>query len=341
MTHLSIEPFELPLSDPLTSAAGTIESRRGVLVRYGRGIGEATPLVPWTEPYEETHAALSALVDAPRPIGEALAQLADTPAARHGLALAVADHHATDRGVGLYRHLGGQTACTSVPVNATVDADTPAAVAEAGRDIEAAGYRAVKLKIDGTDPADAIARAEALRTAVGDAVALRLDANASWTPAAIRSAAPSLAAVDPAYLEQPTAGIDRELIADLADAGLAVALDEAVVTEGIGPMLTSEAAVAVIKPMALGGPDRAVATARAARTCGLIPVVSDLVTGAVARTGGAHVAAALGAQVPSGLDTGRRLRVDLVDDAPTVTDGRLAIPSGAGLGLGEVRVPDD
>lgn len=340
VTDVSVQPFTLTLADPLVSASGELTERRGFLLRYGRGIGEATPLAPWTELPSETATALEAIDGTSPAVGPTLVDLAAYPSARHAFSLAVADHHARTRNRPLYRYLGGPTEVAAVSVNATIDATSPAAVARAGRQSRDAGYEAVKLKVDGADPASTLERVGALREAIGETMTLRLDANGSWTPVTIREHAEALSAHDPAYLEQPTPGIDAELIADLIEMDLAVAIDEGLSRDGLAAALRSPAAALVIKPMAFGGPDRALAAARAARTCGLTPIVSDLVTGAVSRTACAHLAAALNPTIPAGLDTGRRLAEDLMADPPAVIDGRLAIPSGAGLGLEEVRVPN-
>ena len=48
---MDIDPFSLPLSQPLTTAAGTIETRAGFVVRVTidgtEVLGEATPLAGW------------------------------------------------------------------------------------------------------------------------------------------------------------------------------------------------------------------------------------------------------------------------------------------------------
>jgi len=88
--------FSLPLARPLATAHGTIDRREGYLVRIGRdpvGLGEATPLPGWTESLEACRDALgSALADLDPSSGLAdLPDLSTTPAARHGLELALLD----------------------------------------------------------------------------------------------------------------------------------------------------------------------------------------------------------------------------------------------------------
>ena len=127
------ERFSLPLSDPLETADGTIDTREGFLVRVeldGRaGLGEATPLPGWTESLGDCAAALEGVDDPVAAIEEGV--LDDRPAARHGVSLAVLDARARRDGEPLYRHLGGPAERATVPVNATVgDSDRRVAVVD-------------------------------------------------------------------------------------------------------------------------------------------------------------------------------------------------------------------
>lgn len=337
VTAFTVERFELALARPLRSAAGDIDRRRGFLVRYGTGVGEATPLPPWTEPYETTADHLDTIAADDPPPSRALAQLEQAPAARHAVALALADHHARTAGVSLATHLG-DTTLDRLPVNAVIDDATPTAAATAAADAVDAGYPAVKLKVGHGPLSDDLDRVGAVRDAIGPATELRLDANAAWDADTAVEAAAALGPAEIHFVEQPIPGFDPEVIRSLVSRGLPVAIDEALPTTGIAAVCRSDATAVVVKPMALGGPDRARAVAVTARTCGITPVLSDLVTGAVGRLAVAHIACSLGNPVPAGLDTGRRLSDDLISDPPRIDDGHLRLPAGPGLGI---EVPTD
>lgn len=340
MTSVSINPFELSLTDPLKSASETIDRRAGFVVRWGRGIGEATPLPPWTESYEETEAALTSIASKELSIGDALKALSSTPAARHGLASAIVDHHAKTRNEPLYRFLGGTNGTEEIAVNATLDETDPAEVRDAGAAIAIAGYEAVKLKV-GSTPSSDLDRVESLRDAIGPDIELRLDANGAWDQNTARSVGTTLTQYAPTYIEQPVAGIDSHVIDLLDEHGVETALDEALVTDGVTASMRSDAGVIIVKPMALGGPDIARSVAMTARGCGKKPVISDLVTGAIGRSIAAHVVASIASDEPAGLDTGSRLERDLVSDPPRVVNGRFGLPGGAGHGFDEVNIPDE
>jgi len=108
---LEYRPFELALEQPFETAQGTISTRRGFLIRAERdgviGIGEATPLAGWTESEADCRDALDRAVDAaPAGSDAALEAVDGTAAARHGVALAVADLFATRSARPLYQYLG-------------------------------------------------------------------------------------------------------------------------------------------------------------------------------------------------------------------------------------------
>ncbi|MFW6321369.1 MAG: enolase C-terminal domain-like protein, partial [Halohasta sp.] len=89
--------------------------------------------------------------------------------------------------------------------------------------------------------------------------------------------------------------------------------------------------VVVLKPMALGGPRRAVEAAATARAAGIEPVVTTTVDAVVARTAAVHVAAAIPDVRACGLATGSLLATDLATDPVSIVDGRARLPTGAGL----------
>lgn len=349
---MRVEPFGLPLADPLETAAGTIERREGFVVRLPvdgtEGVGEASPLPGWTESLADCRDALERVADADHAPEEARRALDPhaTPAAAHAVELAVLDARARAAGVPLWQGLGGRHR-ESVPVNATVgDADADATAA-AARDAVARGFETVKVKV-GARPVDAdAARVEAVRDAVGPDVALRADANGAWDRAQARDALDRFADTDVGleYVEQPLPATDLAGLADLraggghraGDAGVAVAADESLAATSLEDVLAADAAdVVVLKPMAFGGPARALAAAERARREGVTPVVTTTVDAVYARTAAVHVAAALPAVPACGLATADRLVEDLAADPAPVADGHVDVPDGPG-NLGDGR----
>jgi o-succinylbenzoate synthase len=338
---MQVDPFSVRLDPPLESARGRIGEREGFLVRLtaggSEGLGEATPLAGWTESREECRAALNRAQTVAEELdwGIALAKL-DAPAARHGLALALAEARARASGEPLYRSLGGSRPVESVPVNATLGADgTPAETARRAREAVDAGYDCLKVKVGTTGVEEDIERVRAVRDAVGDGVTLRVDANAAWTEREAQRALEAMAALEVAYVEQPLPTAKLRETMQLTDS-VDIALDESLAAHDVETIIETGAAdVLVLKPMVLGGPDLAASAARQCRAADIEPVVSTTVDAVVARTAAVHVAASVPDAAPCGLATGDRIARDLAADPAPVLGGEMVVPQGNGLGLRE------
>jgi o-succinylbenzoate synthase len=337
---IEIEPFSVRLAPPLTTARGTITEREGFLVtvEYDEtlGVGEATPLTGWTESLDECRDALEQARTVADELdwGIALTKM-ETPAARHGLSLAFAEARARAANHPLYRQLGDGRIVERVPVNTTLDAaqDPDEVVAAASEAVES-GYRSLKLKVGTNGLEDDIERVRAVRNAVGDDIELRVDANGAWTESQAIEAIDALAALDVSYIEQPLPAGDLDGHANLRGGPVDIAVDESLAVHDVETILDSDAAdVLVLKPMVLGGPDRARAAAIEARDADVEPVLSTTLDAVVARTGAVHVAASIPDIRPCGLATAGRLATDLAPDPAPVEDGWIRVPQDKGLGL--------
>lgn len=338
---IDVEQFAVRLADPLHTARGGIHERRGFLVTVEHdgteGVGEATPLAGWTESFEECRDALdrAGAIAAELDWGIALAKLA-SPAARHGLSLALADARARRQDRPLYRSLGRGETVSRVPVNATIGAQTtePEATAAIARRTVDEGYRCLKLKVGTGTLEEDVERVRAVRNAVGEDVEIRVDANGAWRPREAERALDALGALDVSYVEQPLSTAKLSAHARLRASPIDVALDESLATHDVGEIIDADAAdVLVLKPMVLGGPDRTVEAAAECREAGIEPVVSTTIDAAVARTGAVHAAATIPDVRPCGLATGALLETDVARDPAPVSDGWIRVPQEPGLGL--------
>lgn len=333
--------FRLPLATPLETATGTIDERRGWLLDVGtnpRGIGEATPLPGFTEPYAACDAALSTALTALREDDwpTAFAAVADASAARMALATAALDRRATLADEPLYGYFGGDER-ESIPVNATVGDGTVEETVAAATEAVAAGFSTIKLKVGARSVAEDVERVRAVRAAVGEA-SLRLDANGAWSLAQARDALAALSGLDLEYVEQPLAADRLEETRSLRGE-VPIALDESLTVAAPRDVVAGGYAdVLVLKPMALGGPDVARGLAHAARREGVDVVVSNAVDAVVARTAAVHVAASLAEPRAAGLATADLLARDLGTDPAPVEGGRMPVPQSPGLGIAEVAV---
>ncbi len=382
--------FSLELTTPLGTANGPIDRREGVAVAVDPatddvpavGVGEATPLPGWTESLSACESALEGVtpLGSDESLDDALSALDPrrTPAARHGLALALADADARHAGRSLAARLadahGLPTPDATVPVNATIgDADPDETAREAERAV-ARGFDCLKVKVGVRALEADVERLRAVRHAVGPEVDIRADANGAWDRETARVALDRLAPLDLAYVEQPLPADDLDGVAACRAAagdggddgdgeddghggddgdggedghggddgdgggngrGVPIALDESLASHDSDRVLAALDAAAgdavVLKPMALGGPDRALSAAMRAREAGIEPVVTTTIDAVVARTAAVHVAAAIPDVAPCGLATGSLLAEDLAADPCPVSDGSVTVPTGNGL----------
>lgn len=222
-----------------------------------------------------------------------------------------------------------------VGVNATLPlAGTQTTVASA-RAARKEGYACLKVKV-GPSPRE-VQRLRAVRTAIGPDVRLRADANGSWTFEHARRMTDLLAPANLEYIEQPLPPTRTAELVDLhRESPVPLAIDESAGNAAHAQAAIRRRAIdyVVLKPMALGGLDRAVELVQAARRHGVRAVVTDSLESAVGRTGALHVAALLGPRAPAcGLASGEWLARDVLANPLHVRRGHLPVPRTPGLGL--------
>ncbi|WP_122090073.1 mandelate racemase/muconate lactonizing enzyme family protein [Halalkalicoccus subterraneus] len=321
---MRVEKFSIPLKTPLSTAAGEIRERRGFTIRIDEGMGEATPLPGWTESYEECRETLTEIDDPET----ALADLDDRPAARHGLSLALMDRDAREEGVSLFCRLDDDPV-EEVAVNATLGDSSVEESADAAHEAVENGFGTVKCKVGARPVDEDVRRVRAIREAVGPDTAIRLDANGGWTREEAGRALAALAEYDLEYVEQPLSADDAAGHRELPPI-VPIALDEALAGRTVAEIeaLADAADVFVLKPMALGGVDRAVELGRRLENV----IVTTTIDAVIARTAAVHAAAALGIERACGLATAGMLAEDIAPDPAPVRHGTVAVPRGPGLG---------
>jgi len=277
---MELEPYELPLSEPLPGSPEKV--RRGFYLKVDGALGEAAPLPGWSrESFAEAETDLRELVDG-KP-------WEDIRTASVRFAWECAEQELNG-----WRDYPART--REVPVNAL------------GGDFEtklAAGCRCLKLKVAG-DPAKMAAWVREQSRQIAGRATLRLDANRSWTEAEARTFIEGITDVDYQYLEEPvrTRAELRNLLPDAR-----IALDETL--REISPLELFDwpgIRAVILKPTMLGGLAISDAFARAAREIGAVSVVSSSFESGVGLAALARFAASLSAHPePAGLDTGRWL----------------------------------
>ena len=312
--NIQLYEYRVALTSPLTLGGTLLNERTGALVRLdmdsGRIVwGEAAPL-PGTsrDTYAQARSELIQAITALRQAGLTLESLRrqaarlQAPSARFAWEMLISE--CDDR----WR---GGSPPDAVEINALLFAHA-GDFAERARAIRAAGYTAVKMKVDRGDIEREIEAVHALRHLLGDGIAIRLDANRAWEMNEATYVCSRIADCGVEYVEEPLRSPDR-LKEWASHAAVPLALDETLAELDPAALATFENLGAVIlKPTCLGG-DRAGQWADAARALGVRVVFSSAFESGVALRHLARWAAYASASgMAHGLDTGRYLAQDVV-----------------------------
>lgn len=221
------------------------------------------------------------------------------------------------------------------PVRARVEVNTTVPVVAPERAYElvaASGCRTAKVKV--ADPRSSISddceRVAAVRSALGDGGAIRVDANMAWD---VDTAVRAIRELDRAaggleYVEQPCRSLD-ELAAVRRRVDVRIAADESIrrAEDPLRVAVAGAADIAVIKVAPLGGVRRALEVAEAS---GLPCVVSSAVESSVGLAAGLALAGALPTlDFACGLGTISLLTGDVTSSSLSPADGFLPVPRTA------------
>jgi L-alanine-DL-glutamate epimerase-like enolase superfamily enzyme len=273
-------------------------------------------------------------------------RLANNPAARAVLDIAVRDAMGKALNTPLYNLIGG--CCQPrIPLEWSVSMaeDTATIVAEARRAVDEFGIRVLCIKMaDRRGWRQDVRNFEAVRKAVGDDVMIGVDPNEGWTLADALLAVVELKKLGLGYIEQPVARRDLRSLAEVRRVaqGVPVMADEALFTLQDAYALAQAHAVDAycIKLYKLGGITNAKKIAGIAQAaniqlnCGGLAVQSQLEAAA-----GAHFYASTpahlmmgAAEFVFGLNTTARDPICPESDF-AVRDGHVVVPHGPGLGI--------
>ena len=340
--EVSLEVRRLRFRRPLSAAYGSLLERELLELELRqdglRGRGEAAPL----EVYDgvglpEVHAALRGYREILERAGasgraevlEACRVIADLPQALAAVDVALWDLEAQRAGRPLAALLSPSPA-SEIAMSAAVDAVEPGLASDDASLAAGRGFRCVKLKVGAGDD---VARALAVRGAVGPEVALRLDANGAWSGEEAVGKLQALAAAEPELIEEPVHGLValREL---RSQTQLPLAIDE---TAADPESLRAGVADAVcLKLSRCGGVSGLLDDAAAARASGSRVYLGSTYDGPVGIAAALHAAAAIGPDHPCGLATLELFEpgdLTTIDQNLAVRAGRLAVPVRPGLGL--------
>ena len=225
ITRISLYKLAIPLKEPFITSLGVDTDALNVLVKIETdagitGFGECRPYMPINGESQETcyivgqYFAKVLLGKNPLYINDAI-QLMDSViylnnSIKSAFDMALFDIAAQEANQPLWKFLGGD-ANKEIITDYTVSIGEPAKMAADAKWIVAQGFPAIKVKLGQHGPTD-IERIRAIRTAVGNEIPIRIDANQGWSIAEAITTLQALAAFDIQHCEEP---ISRHLYTEL------------------------------------------------------------------------------------------------------------------------------
>ena len=219
------------------------------------------------------------------------------------------------------------------PLYRAIPQRSPEEMADDVKRYRAEGYHRFQLKVGGQADDD-VRRIKAVRSVLDPADVLVADANTGWEQHAAIRVVNGVRDLD-VYIEAPCATYEECLVVR-RHTRLPFVLDE--VITGALPFLRAlhDGAMDVvnIKISRVGGLTKAVQLRNLCETVGIAMTLEDSWGGDVTTATIAHLAGSTRPEfLFSSTDFNSYIDVTLADDAPRRNNGRLAVPSGPGLGI--------
>ncbi len=239
-TH--IYQFKIPMV-PFTIATGTMHFAQNILIKVvtdegiiGYGECSAFPMI-----VGETQQSCYLLAKDfasywkgknPLAITERLNELdliiAGNYTAKSAFDMALYDIAAKAANQPLYAFLGGSQ--KPIESDLTIGIDTPQKMAEQAIDFVAKGVHMIKVKL-GKHPIEDVERIKAIRTAIGDEIILRIDANQGWSSHNALGVLTNLSKYNIEFCEQPMHKYEDDFLPALCKASpIKIMADESVFT---------------------------------------------------------------------------------------------------------------
>ncbi|WP_316802859.1 dipeptide epimerase [Pedobacter nototheniae] len=192
ITHTEIYRFSIPM-EPFVIATGTMHFAQNVLIRVYtdsgiHGIGECSAFPMIVGETQDTCLVMAKdfaqiwkgknPLDIPERMNDLLGYADHNSTIKSAFDMALFDIAAKHAGLPLYKFLGGQK--RRIETDMTIGIDTPEGMAETALKYQNQGCRIIKIKL-GKKIHDDIERVKQIRTAVGEEMTLRLDANQGWS----------------------------------------------------------------------------------------------------------------------------------------------------------------
>ena len=352
--EIQIGKVSIPLKKPFKTALRQVTSAEDIIIKViantGEiGFGNAPPTAVITGDSQDSIIAAIRDTLGPKIIGleidnlEGIMTALDVGmlhnhSAKAALDIAVYDLFGKCFGIPLYKLFGGY--CRSLETDLTISLNAPEEMVRDSLEAVAEGYTALKLKV-GNEPALDIKRVQAIRSAVGRDIKIRLDANQGWSAKeAVRTIRRFEAdGLDIELIEQPVKAHDFEGLKYVTDH---VETDIMADESAFGPfevfqLLGMRACDLLnIKLMKAGGLHNALKIANFAETLGVQCMMGCMLESKVGITAAASLAAGKKIVTRTDLDAAVLLAEDPVVGGVSFCKNQLLISEAPGLGITDV-----
>ena len=352
--EIQIGKVSIPLKKPFKTALRQVTSAEDIIIKViantgETGFGNAPPTAVITGDSQDSIIAAIRDTLGPKIIGleidnlEGIMTALDVGmlhnhSAKAALVIAVYDLFGKCFGIPLYKLFGGY--CRSLETDLTISLNAPEEMVRDSLEAVAEGYTALKLKV-GNEPALDIKRVQAIRSAVGRDIKIRLDANQGWSAKeAVRTIRRFEAdGLDIELIEQPVKAHDFEGLKYVTDH---VETDIMADESAFGPfevfqLLGMRACDLLnIKLMKAGGLHNALKIANFAETLGVQCMMGCMLESKVGITAAASLAAGKKIITRTDLDAAVLLAEDPVVGGVSFCKNQLLISEAPGLGITDV-----
>ncbi|MDU4959328.1 MAG: dipeptide epimerase [Sporomusaceae bacterium] len=352
--EIKLGKVSIPLKKPFKTALRQVNSAEDIIVKViadsgETGFGNAPPTAVITGDSQDSIIAAIRDTLGPKLIGmevdrlEAIMDVLDTgmlhnSSAKAALDIAVHDLFGKLHGLPLYKLFGGYRSVMETDL--TISLNQPEEMVRDSLEAVAEGYKALKIKVGG-DAAVDMQRVQAVRTAVGPGVKIRLDANQGWGPKEavrlirqfedqglnIELIEQPVKAHDFAGLKYVTDHVETDIMADEAAFGA---------YEVFQLLAMSACDLINIKLMKAGGLHNAVKIAHFAETMGIQCMMGCMLESKVGITAAASIAAGKKIVTRADLDAAVLLAEDPVVGGVGFRQEQLIVPDAPGLGIVDV-----
>lgn len=260
--------------------------------------------------------------------------ITNNSAAKAGIDIALYDIRGKLMNAPLYKVLGGYA--NNIDTDITIPILEPEEMAEDAKKRVAEGFKILKIK-GGINPQQDIYSIKLIREAVGNDIALRIDANQGWQVSEAIKVIKAIEKYNVEEIEQPRPYWDLEAMAYLKSRmDIKLMLDESVLspTDALRAILMKSGDIINIKLMKAGGLYKAEQINTIAQAAGLNCIVGCMAESRIGISAGAHFAAAKSNIIDSDLDGCMFCKdLDYISGGFSIEGGKITLSEKPGLGI--------